>query len=357
MEQFDSVTPDIGAPDANNPFGTFLDEDAGIPGTPILAGWKTTIKAFFERFKTETNTTFNGNPDSAVVSQAFDMFMQLVSGLDPAVAEWAAATFNQDDVTKYRGIQWFVGLASTINTPGPLSEWVASPTLREAMRWATFDGPLKGGFSQLTNIRDLTNYATYFRMGKYDWHGNKFEAWWINIDGSAHVSGTSDVAKLLAASKFESEVVASDTAGTLTLKDYLGKISRAVDAVAGFTQDVGDEQEDQGQGHEHAINHDHGSFNTASGGNHTHGLQTNHDSTAAASDQSVTASDGLIGTYITPSGGPHIHNINVPAIVDDSGNPKTDGVNGTPRTGEKTRDRSYGEGATGLVCLVPAGTI
>ena len=247
MEQFDSVTPDIGAPDANNPFGTFLDEDAGIPGTPILAGWKSTIKAFFERFKTETNTTFNGNPDSAVVSQGFDMLMQLVSGLDPAIAEWAAATFNQDDVTKYRGIQWFVGVASTVNTPGPNSEWVASPTLREAMNWATAKGPLRGGFLQANNIRDLTNYATHYKIAKYDWHGDKLEAWWLNIDGSAHVSATSDVAKLLALSKFSSEVILSDTAGTLTLKDYLGKVLRSADAVAGLTLDIGDGRADEMQ--------------------------------------------------------------------------------------------------------------
>ena len=332
MEQFDSVTPDIGAPDGNNPFGTFLDEDAGIPGTPILAGWKTTIKAFFERFKTETNTTFNGNPDSAVVSQAFDMFMQLVSGLDPALAEWAAATFNQNDVTKYRGIQWFVGLASTINTPGPLSEWVASPTLREAMRWATFDGPLKGGFSQLTNIRDLTNYATYFRMGKYDWHGDKFEAWWINIDGSAHVSGTSDVAKLLAASKFESEVVASDTAGTLTLKDYLGKVLRSVDAVAGLTLDVGNERADEMQ-------------------------KITGNLSPLVSNALFTTIDGVLSGTTGPIAG---------ALQGVAGtfnySLNFDSANSVSPNAAKTNDvethaAEVAIGATGLVCLVPAGTI
>ena len=332
MEQFDSVTPDIGAPDGNNPFGTFLDEDAGIPGTPILAGWKTTIKAFFERFKTETNTTFNGNPDSAVVSQGFDMLMQLVSGLDPALAEWAAATFNQNDVTKYRGIQWFVGVASTVNTPGPNSEWVASPTLREAMNWATSKGPLRGGFLQANNIRDLTNYATHYKIAKYDWHGDKLEAWWLNIDGSAHVSGTSDVAKLLALSKFANEVILSDTAGTLTLKDYLGKVLRSADAVAGLTLDVGNERADEGQ--------------------RITGEASKFVNRESATVDGVFSGSTILATGVNSEGatGDQISILNF-----DSANSVS--PNAAKTNDDETHVAEVTEGAIGLCIIVPEGTI
>lgn len=334
MEQFDLVTPDEGAADANNPYGTYLDEGGGDPGTPILAGWKNTIKAFFERLITETNKTFSGNPDSAVVSQGFDMFMQLVSGLDPALAEWAAGTFNQNGVTRYRGLQWFVGVASTINTPSQNSEWAASPTMREVMKWASSDGPLKGGFLPLNNIRDLTNYATYYKIGKYDWYDAKLEAWWLNIDGSAHTSATSDVAKLLALSKFAAEVILSDTAGTLTLKDYTGKLSRAVDAVAGFTQDIGDEQEDQFQGFWLAP--------TDEASKHLGGQTPDQGTAGAAGNTDLT----IPGFQNTASG------LDASVAI-----PVTDTVNGPPRIGEKTRDRTYAEGVTGLVIVVPEGTI
>ena len=328
-EQFDSVTPDIGAADANNPYGTFLDEDAGIPGTPILAGWKNTIKAFMERLMIRTGKTFDGNPDEAAgIAQIYDAFDEVTTGDDSLLAVWAAATFNQDDVIRHGGKQWFVGVASTIEIPGPNSEWAKSKTFDKYLELATEKGPELGGFLPLNNIRDLTNYAAYFRMGKFDWNAGKWEAWRVNVDGGAHVSGTSDVAKLLSLSKFASEVILSDTAGTLTLEDYRGRVAASVDPAGGNRPDIGKTKEDAMQRITGTID------NSVTGSGSVNGVFTEGGSSAVA------------GTGATLNR----KNITFNSANSISPNPaKTDA--------EETYMKHYSEGISGIVCIVPEGTI
>ncbi len=320
--QFDSVTPDIGAVDANNPYGTYLDEAAGIPGTPILAPEKNSIKAFFERLMLRTSKTFSGNADQAVgASQFYDAIDEVTTGDDPALADWAAGTYNKNDVVRHGGKQWFCGVASTINTPGPNSQWGKTRSFDKYLELATEKGPALGGFIQANNVRDVTNYAQYYKMGIFEWAGTKYEAWRVNIDGSNHVSGTSDVAKLLALYKFSTEVIDSDVAGTLTLKDYLGRVARSVDIAAGKTENVGDVQEDAFQSHLHQ---ERGANTATTSGGFTPKLTT-------------AALDDLSDRYTNP--------------------PTVDGSSGTPRTDDHTRGANWTEGVPGVVCIVPAGTI
>lgn len=70
--ELDSVTPDVGAPDANNPQGTYLDEAAGIPGTPVLAGEKNSILYFFAKMMLEAAIAYDGNVDDITSSQFWD---------------------------------------------------------------------------------------------------------------------------------------------------------------------------------------------------------------------------------------------------------------------------------------------
>jgi hypothetical protein len=331
-ERFDLVTADIGAPDTENPYGTFLDEDAGIPGTPILAGWKNTIKAFMERLMIRTGKTFDGNPDEAAgICQLYDALDEVTTGDDSALAEWAAGTFNQNDVVRYGGKQWFVGVASTIETPGPNSQWCKSKTFDKFLELATEEGAKLGGFNPLDDIRDLTNYAVYYREGKFDWNGGKWEAWAVHIDGSAHTSGTSDVAKLLALSKFSSEVIASDVAGTLTLKDYTGLSERAVDAVAGNSGNVGDRQEDAFQGHNIGLSSTRILASVFSNQTPPSGAADPNRNIVGATDIGVTGETALSA--------------------------QANATDGTPRTDDETRMMNIAKGVWKLVCIVPEGTI
>lgn len=335
-EEFDGVTPDIGAPDANNPQGTYLDEDAGIPGTPILAGWKNTIKAFMERLMIRTGKSYNGNPDeSGAIAQIYDALDEVTTGDDSLIADWAAATFDQDDVTRFGGKQWFVGVLSTIETPGPNSEWAKSKTFDRYLELATEEGPKMGGVLPLDDIRD-GDYAEYYREGKFDWNGGKWEAWAVHVDGGAHVSGTSDVAKLLALSKFESGVVFSDTAGTLTLKDYTGLTARAVDA--SLSGNILDTQLDAGQ----RIT---GSFEANIHSTASVSLFLNPVGIVSSIDNPVAQSDAQPGGATSAN-----RRVNFDSSASASPNSaKTDDI--------ETRMANIAKGVWKLICIVPEGTI
>lgn len=327
-ERFDLVTPDIKAPETAYPYGSYLDEGAGDPGSPILANWKNSIKAFFERIMVETGRAWSGVADSVTVSQFFDSFIEMVTGRDSSIVEWSAGTYNQDDVVIYGGKQWFVGVASTIETPGPNSEWELSEPIDNYL--TKQKDPELGGLLPLCDIRDLTNYAEYFREGKHTWNGADWETWRINVDGSAHVSGTSDIAKLIAAAKYGASIVFSDTAGTLTLKDYQGMTAAALDASGGKRADLSDGQDD-------AMQKLTGEFSRSS----TVG--------------SLLADAVLSGVFIQGSG--YVSKLDVSA-----GAAFGVGFDSSQSPGAKTDDdetwmKNFSQGSWGLILVVPAGTV
>lgn len=326
------VTPDIGAPDADRPDGYYLDEDTGVPGSPSLAGEANSRYYFFARMLLETGRTPNGNADNITVNQAFDSMAELISGRDPDVSAWSSGTYNQNDTVIHKGLQWFPGVASTINTPGINSQWCMSRTLREYMNEAVNLGPMLGGVIPLDDIRHA-DYAVYYREAFLEWYGDKIEAWTLHIDGSAHTSGTSDVAKLIAESKWGPLVTESDGGGILTLKDFTGLSVRAVDAL--LSENVGDRQESAMWGHLH--------FNGIGFGGGVDDPwvydRTTIDLPGNAEERVTTNQDSLVQTQGLTSV------------------PKIDGVNDAPNTANESRSANIAKGVWKLTILVPSGTI
>lgn len=70
--ELDEFTPDIQAPDVDNPQGLMLDEGGGDPGSPILADLMNSWINFFGRLMTEAGIVFNDTVDSETSSQFFD---------------------------------------------------------------------------------------------------------------------------------------------------------------------------------------------------------------------------------------------------------------------------------------------
>lgn len=323
--RLDLFTPDAGAADTDRPDGFYQDEDAGVVGTPVLQNMMNSFYYFFSKMMKQSNITFNGLVDNITNNQFFDALTSLTTGRDNAVSEWAAGTFNVNDVVNYFGKQFYCGVDETINTPGPNSQWVLSKTLNEYLYEATSGKTTIGDLIPLNNLRDVVNYNSYFKMGKFDWNNKKWEAWRINIDGSAHISGTSDIAKLLAEYKFSAKVIDSNVAGTLTLKDYSGTVESAIDA--SLRGNIGDRQEDAFQGHKFAQLS--GNFyNSTSGSGAGQIVGTNN----------ATGPESAIVTMTTQG------------IV-------TDGVNGTPRTDSESRIKNVSKGMWGITVLVEEGTI
>lgn len=69
--KLDQNVPDIGAPDAQRPDGYYLNEDAGIPGTPILAELKNDAYYYFSRMMTEAGIAYNNFTDNIESSQYY----------------------------------------------------------------------------------------------------------------------------------------------------------------------------------------------------------------------------------------------------------------------------------------------
>lgn len=63
--------PDIGVPDGDRPDGYYLNEDTGVPGTPILAEMKNDIYTFFSKMMEEGNVAFNNLTDTNTLSQYY----------------------------------------------------------------------------------------------------------------------------------------------------------------------------------------------------------------------------------------------------------------------------------------------
>lgn len=329
------VTPDIGSPDTDRPDGYYLDEDTGVPGSPVLAGEGNSIYYFFSRLMSEVGKAFNGLVDNITTSQFFDALAEFVTGRDSAIATWVSGTYAVNSVIIYGGKQWFVGAASTINTPGFNSEWVKSKSLDEYANEASQGKISEGDLIPLNDLRNA-DYETYYKMGKFTWNGSNYEAWRVNIDGSSHVSLTSDVAKLLAGYKFQGQVIASDVAGTLTLKDYSGRVKRAIDGSGGDTEDIGDVQADASQGHVHDLS------NVIAGS--TGGDFTGSDQYHVEAKINISSADRNQNLNGAPYGG-----------VTPS--PTQDGTNGTPRTDSETRMKNVSVGALGITVIVAEGTV
>lgn len=65
------TVPDIGAPDGDRPDGYYLNEDTGVPGTPILAEMKNDIYTFFSKMMSEGGVSYNNLTDTHALSQYY----------------------------------------------------------------------------------------------------------------------------------------------------------------------------------------------------------------------------------------------------------------------------------------------
>lgn len=95
--------PDIGAPDGTRPDGYFLDEDVGVPGSPILADGKNDIYYFFSKMMGEIGIAFNDLVDNDSVNQFYEA-LEKVSNIPLEVTTSITETVTIDKRRHYRFI-------------------------------------------------------------------------------------------------------------------------------------------------------------------------------------------------------------------------------------------------------------
>lgn len=95
--------PDIGAPDGTRPDGYFLDEDVGVPGSPILADGKNDIYYFFSKMMGEIGIAFNDLVDNDSVNQFYEA-LEKVSNIPLEVTTSITETVVIDKRRHYRFI-------------------------------------------------------------------------------------------------------------------------------------------------------------------------------------------------------------------------------------------------------------
>jgi len=76
--KLNNVTPDIGAPDTENPDGTYLDEGVSVPGSPLFAAEGNSIYYFFSKMMSLAGIVFNNIADTFKNSQFIDSVLFLI---------------------------------------------------------------------------------------------------------------------------------------------------------------------------------------------------------------------------------------------------------------------------------------
>jgi microcystin-dependent protein len=150
------------------------------------------------------------------------------------------------------------------------------------------------------------------------WPGAVAPSWWAICDGSA----------LAVASYPALFAVIGYTYGgsgaTFNLPDLRGRQAIGVNGSHALGSTGGAESTTlvigQVPQHAHAIDHDHVAFNTASGGAHTHTVNTYTGTTATTNGRPQEVSGGTASTIATLADAGHLHSIDVPAFVGTSGN-------------------------------------
>jgi hypothetical protein len=303
--------------------GTFRNNPGDDTGSGVMAAFGNDLWYAVSAMITKYKGAKSGSAESVTSSDFVDAIDAALGGVVSGVSAWDSSTDYSTSgtisVMRY-GVQFTSILASGNVNKDPVLEptfWLPVPTARELFDMHSHGRLIHGGSIPLHNHTNA-GYRQFFSLGTHKLGGASgyaFNAWGVHIDGSAVGSGAlSDIVEAW----HMKDVWAPGSVGARTLVDGKGRLLRAIDATGGQAAVMGEVLADRMQGHIHT-----GSVSSGNLG----GVYTSIPS-AGASNQ-------------------------VNATVPDTGFPKTDGTNGTPRTGSTTRDKSVTVGVPYAVICVP----
>lgn len=234
-----------------------------------------------------------------------------------SVDEWdvAEAGYTVGDAVMEYGIQYVAFYITGITGVSPSSKagrafWRKVPTLDKLMDLWDNGDPMDNGLNPMSD-RAGAKYQQNIDFGRYRLGGNgetfkQFSL--VHLDGTV-VTGDATLEAIFDTAGtpyWNIDMIAPDVLGTRTLLDLGGDVARYQESSGDFAT-VGGKVADQSQGHRHDTLDPAGRFYTASG--------------------SVTIS-GAGGAPLSAS-------------EYTTGDPVTDGTNGTPRTGTRTYGPSF----------------
>jgi len=273
-------------------------------------------------------------PESENNSDFLNGIEEMIGYKVNTISSWSAATTytTLDEKVMRSGMQFVcINTTSNINLD-PLTNplhWMAVPSFR-----ALFEQYNHGSLIYAAHqLHDYNNakYRQYFSLGLHKVggaSGTSFNAWGVHVDGSAVGSGALST---IIETWYLKTPFAPGSTGSRTLKDARGKVPRGVDATGGQADEIGEVLEDQTQG-----------FN----------MTLYSQNTTADSDNPSNATLAFINPSTTK-----MYKSGTAALAMAAGTVKdrsSDGVNGTPRTGTRTRDQSITVGVPYMVIMVPA---
>jgi hypothetical protein len=244
----------------------------------------------------------------------------------PNLPEWNAwsstITYGAGAVAWVDDEQFVSLVAANLNNHPITSpdHWQIAPSFNEVCKMFHDARPISAGLNVVDDVNDAA-YQQWHLMGYYSKGGKNFEAYKVHLDGS-QITGDADLVRIFDVGGgneyFNLDLLAPDVMGVRTLPDLEGRLLRS--CATGGTA-VASVEEDRMQGHYHNVE--------------ITGTLDNRIYIHVGAGSAGTAAPGAPGAEFAVAR----------AAI-------TDGVNGTPRTGATTRDRTYIVGIAYLVVLL-----
>ena len=318
-----ALTPNYDGAVAGYPEGSFRDNPGDLTGSGVVSAWGNDVHYAQAAAIYKYLGDKNGNAETTTSSDFLNALETMMGFAVSTVSAWSPSTdySTLGDVSVMRyGMQFTSILASGNTNKDPMTNptfWLPCPEARELWGLHSHGRVITGGSLSLHDHTNA-NYKQYFSLGHHvlgGFSGYAFDAYGVHLDGSGVGSGALST---IIESWFLKDSFSTGSVGARTLRDAKGRVLRAMDASGGRADLIGEVLADQMQGHIHLEK-----VPTSSGGSSVFPYP--------AITVSGTANSGI-----------------------PTAQPSTDGVNGTPRTGSVTADKSITVGVPYMVICVPS---
>ena len=303
--------------------GKIRDNPGDDTGSGVMSAWGNDIwyalRAIVKKWHgagnvSDTPESENNHDVLSAIEQMMGFDVYGVNAYNPATTY---STLGES--VMYAGIQ-FVNINASANLgKTPLTEplyWLPLPDSRDLFVKSVHGLPIWGASHPIHNFNNAA-YKQSFGLGTHrigGYGGTTFTAVGIHLDGQAIGTSGTPLSDIVEAWHLK-DIWMPGSEGSRSSIDARGRLLRAIDSTGGQADAMAEVLNDQMQGHYHGL--------------------YNYNPTATNSVGPTFQNNAFPGTYST-------------------GIPVTDGVNGTPRTGSTTRDKSVTGGVPYMVVMVPA---
>lgn len=309
--------------------GRLRDNPGDDTGSGVMSAWGNDIWYALRAIVTtwhgagDVSDTAESENNHDVLDAIEQMIGLSVYGVDAYNPATTYSTLGES--VTYAGMQ-FVNINATSNLgKTPLTEpdyWMPCPNGRELFVQSRQGIPQWGASHPIHDYNDSA-YLQYFGLGTHrlgGYAGTTFNAYGIHLDGQGIGSSGTTLSDIVEAWHLK-DVWMPGAEGSRSSVNAMGKLLRAIEATGGQADLMAEVLADQMQGHRHNRN-----------------------------------TSGTEERYLETGSGPAGYPSDIYALklaITTSG-PITDTVNGTPRTGKYTRDKSVTGGVPYMVVMVPA---